>query len=83
MTIAHSLDDPQLDGVPQPTIAQVIDRLTAITPGQVPRAVIAELVSQCRADLQPIHDDALPEMLERLARHRLTYYLRDSSAWRS
>lgn len=82
MTTAWSVPAPMLNGSQQRTISQIIDSLTASTAGLVPRDVIAEVVSQCRAELQPIHDDAMPEMLHCLARHRLAY-LQESSAWRS
>lgn len=63
--------------------ARVVDRLAAQSHGQLPRRVIAELVGQCLVDLQPVSTAALPEMLERLARQRLDYYLQEPSAWLS
>jgi hypothetical protein len=62
---------------------RVVDRLAAQSRGRLPRRVIAELVGQCLVDLQPVSTAALPEMLERLARQRLDYYLQEPSAWLS
>jgi hypothetical protein len=75
--------NPTLNGRPHDEAALIVDRLTAESGHRLPRRVVAELVAQCQADLQPITDAALPEMLERLARHRLAYYLRDASAWQN
>ena len=82
MTVSNGVN-PTLNGFPHDPIASIVDRLAGEADRQVPRRVIAELVGQCHADLQPITDAALPEMLERLARHRLAYYLREASAWQN
>jgi hypothetical protein len=74
---------PTIDGTPLRTVASIINDLAAVASEQLPRRVVAELVGQCLADLQPISDADLPEMLEHLARHRLDYYLAEPSAWHS
>jgi hypothetical protein len=75
MTVTSPLVDPQL------TVAEVVSRLITESAAQIPRSAVAEMVGQCLADLQPVSAAALPEMLERLARHRLEKYLRDPSLW--
>jgi hypothetical protein len=75
--------EPTIDGTPLRTVASIIDDLAAVASGQLPRRVTVELVGRSLADLQPISDAALPEMLEHLARHRLDYYLAEPSAWHS
>ena len=80
MTITQPAE-PTLDGVPLRTVGQIIDDLAVVASELLPRRAVAELVEQCLADLQPINDAALPDVLEHLARHRLDYYLKDPSAW--
>jgi hypothetical protein len=48
----------------------------------LPEVVIVEVVSQCRWELSGVPAAAMPEMLERLARHRLDF-LDTSTAWLS
>lgn len=66
---------------PQLVLADIVTRLDAEASDLIPRSAIAEMVEQCLLDLQPVCDAALPEMLERLARHRLKSYLGDASLW--
>jgi hypothetical protein len=47
-------------------------RLFAEFGQQVPLAAVQAVVDQCRRDLDPPSPAALPELTERLARHRLT-----------
>jgi hypothetical protein len=61
---------------------EVIARLTRDLDGQLPRRVVEEVVEQSLSQLQAVTPAALPEMLERLARHRLEY-LEDPAAWTS
>ena len=61
-------------------VREIVARLEQQTHGRLPRVVIAETVEQSLADLSPVAPDAVPEMLERLARQRLSF-LQDPSAW--
>lgn len=54
---------------PQTTLT---DRLYADYQSAIAHADIDRVVHQCRADLAGIPEPALPELLERLARQRLT-----------
>jgi hypothetical protein len=65
---------------PTSVTAQIVSRLVQELNGQLPRPVVEEVVDQSLSQLQTVNPAALPEMLERLARHRLTY-LEDSAAW--
>jgi hypothetical protein len=67
----------------QHAVMEVIARLDRSISEQVPRLAIAEMVEQCVLDLQPVSAAALPEMLERLARHRLHNYVSEPSLWLS
>lgn len=67
-SIASHPDDPTRR---HRLIRQVTDRIHADQP-DMPRHEIEHVVHQCRADLHIVHLDALPELLERLARQRLT-----------
>jgi hypothetical protein len=82
MTLSSDVD-PIPNFLPRDLVSAVVDRLALEADGQVPRRVIAELVGQCHADLQPVSPAAVPELLERLARQRLAYYLREASAWQN
>jgi hypothetical protein len=62
--------------------ADVLDRLCHDFSLLLPGTVIAEVVSQCRWELSGVPSAAMPEMLERLARHRLDF-LDTSVAWLS
>jgi hypothetical protein len=54
-----------------PTVADVINRLTPEFLEQTGPLTIARVVLQARHDLDEPHPLALPELLERLARQRL------------
>jgi hypothetical protein len=57
--------------MPDP-LATLTDRLYAEHQPGVTHADIAHIVQQCRRDLAGTPETALPELLERLARQRLT-----------
>ncbi|HEY2044376.1 MAG TPA: hypothetical protein VGH11_17000 [Jatrophihabitans sp.] len=62
--------------------ADVVGRLCRDFSPLLPEVVIVEVVSQCRWELSGVPAAAMPEMLERLARHRLDF-LDTSTAWLS
>jgi hypothetical protein len=61
---------------------EVLDRLCSDFAPLLPEAVIEEVLAQCRGELSGVPGTALPELLERLARHRLEF-LDTSDAWMS
>lgn len=74
-------DTPQLPHLaPEPTptptgegsIADTTERLFSAFDAQIGLATIADVVHQCRRELDIVSGPALPELLERLARQRLT-----------
>jgi hypothetical protein len=70
---------PELDGEDSPTgeyhalsYANLVERLFREFEDHATLTTIAELVGECRRQLQGSPPQALPELTERLARHRLT-----------
>jgi hypothetical protein len=53
------------------SLADVTERLFAEFDAQLPLRVIAQTVRECRRDLAGAPESALPELVERSARHRL------------
>jgi hypothetical protein len=60
----------------------LLDRLCDDFSPLLPGVVIEEVVAQCRDELTFLPSSAMPEMLERLVRHRLDF-LDTSDAWMS
>lgn len=54
------------------TITDVVNRLHQEFGAQLARAEILAVVHQCHDQLDSVAADAMPELLERLARQRLT-----------
>lgn len=52
-------------------LAGVIERLHREHEGYLPLATVIEVVTSCLEDIQATPVEALPELTERLARHRL------------
>lgn len=61
-----------VDAAAAESMADVIERLAAAFGSRVPPAVIVAVVRRCRRELDIVSGPPLPEMLERLARQRLT-----------
>jgi hypothetical protein len=55
--------------------ADIVERLLQDYEAQLPLSDIAEVVRQCRRDLAGSPRAAMPELIERLARHRITSML--------
>jgi hypothetical protein len=53
------------------SIVQAVGRLVAEFGHQLDQEVVVRVVQSCRSDLSGIPSDALPELVERLARYRL------------
>jgi hypothetical protein len=53
------------------SVDQAVSRLVAEFGQQLDRQVVVGVVRSCRADLSGTPADALPELVERLARYRL------------
>jgi hypothetical protein len=58
-------------GEPEPSLADVTERLFGAFEGRLPLGVIIDVVRGARADLAGTPPTALPELLERLATYRL------------
>lgn len=54
------------------SMADVVERLATVFDGRVRLPVIVAVVRRCRRELDIVSGPPLPEMLERLARQRLT-----------
>jgi len=54
------------------SMAEVVERLATVFDGRVRLPVIVAGVRRCRRELDIVSGPPLPEMLERLARQRLT-----------
>lgn len=54
-----------------PPLADVVERLCAVFAARLTRTDIVAVIQRCRDDLDTVPDPALPELVERLARHRL------------
>jgi hypothetical protein len=59
------------DSLPE-QLAQVCERLAADFAGEVSVVTVTAVVWRCWSDLDSVHESALAEMTERLARHRLS-----------
>jgi hypothetical protein len=62
-------------------LAQVCQRLAADVAGEVSVVTVTGVVRRCWSDLDSVHDSALAEMTERLARHRLSGLTRQPNRW--
>lgn len=66
LTVPASLRPPA-----DPSVRAAVDRLTAEFAGRFPERLVDTVVRGSRRDLDSVPADALPEMVERLARQRL------------
>jgi hypothetical protein len=66
--------------MPSGSIAEITERLFAEFAPRVSLTTIVAAVRQCRSDLDGTAESALPEMVERLARQRLTELAQDPPA---
>jgi hypothetical protein len=66
-----------------PAVAGAIARLTIELHGVVRPAVVRRMVVGCRHELAGVPTGAMPELLERLARHRLVHADRSHERARS
>jgi hypothetical protein len=64
----------------EPALAEITKRLCAEFHPRIPREKISVAVNQADNDLAGAPAGALPELVERLARQRLTDQLRSTSA---
>ena len=57
--------------MPQPSFADVVERLMAQFEGRVSAATVADVVMECRRELRRVGANPRPEEIERLAEQRL------------
>jgi hypothetical protein len=62
---------PALDGPVDRSVDLAVHRLAEEFDDRAAEHTVAEVVRSCRRDLSGVPATALPEMVERLARHRL------------
>jgi hypothetical protein len=71
MTARRATKPRRMPAMSDPVIGAAIERLVPEFAGRLPFRTIAAVVHQCRHDLDGSPAPALPELVERLARHRL------------
>jgi hypothetical protein len=69
MTAMTALENPAGQNA---SYADLVERMFREFEDRLALSLILQVVNDCRHDLQGTHVGALPELTERLARHRLT-----------